>query len=94
MVESEMKLCWEGKVKDIRVSLDTLLLAEFGLIDTVDFGEFDTLLLEGGGGLLVVRGQGLAVTTPERSMRNIFRSLDQVPRTMVRRIRPGREAQS
>ena len=47
-----------------RVTLNTVLLAEVGLLGAVDLCELDVLLLEGGGGLLVLGGEGLAVTTP------------------------------
>ena len=48
----------------LRVSLDFVLLSEVGLVHTVDLCELDVLLLQGGGGLLVVGSEGLAVATP------------------------------
>lgn len=47
-----------------RVTLDTVLLAQVGLDSAVDLGDLDALVLEGGSGLLVVRGEGLAMSTP------------------------------
>lgn len=47
-----------------RVSLDTVLLAEVGLLSAVDLCELDVLLLERGGSLLVLGSEGLAVTAP------------------------------
>lgn len=47
-----------------RVTLDTVLLAQVSLDSAVDLGNLDALVLEGGGGLLVVWGEGLAVSTP------------------------------
>lgn len=41
-----------------------MLLAQVGFDSAVDLGDLDALVLEGGGGLLVVRGEGLAVSTP------------------------------
>lgn len=47
-----------------RVSLNVEVLAEISLLSAVDLGELDVLLLEGGGSLLVLGGEGLAVATP------------------------------
>jgi hypothetical protein len=44
----------DGRREDERVTLDAMVLAELGLDGAVDLGELDVLLLEGGGGLLVV----------------------------------------
>ena len=44
--------------------MDAVLLAEVGFINTVNLGEFDALLFQLGGGLLVVGSEGFAVTTP------------------------------
>ncbi len=52
-------------LQDLRVALDFLCLAEVRFLDTVDFGDFDVLLLQGGRGLLVVRSESLAMPTPE-----------------------------
>lgn len=46
------------------VALNTVLLAEVLLLCAVDLHQLDVLLLEGGGGLLVLGGEGLAVATP------------------------------
>lgn len=46
------------------VTLNTVVLAEVGLLSAVDLGESDVLLLEGSGSLLVLGGEGLAVTAP------------------------------
>ncbi len=47
-----------------RVTLDAVILAEIGLLSAVDLGEPDVLLLESGSSLLVLGGEGLAVTAP------------------------------
>jgi hypothetical protein len=47
-----------------RVTLNAILLAEVGLLSAVNLGELDVLLLEGGGSLLVLGGEGLAVAAP------------------------------
>ena len=39
-------------------------MTEIGLVNTVDLGKLDVLLLEGSGCLLVVRGESLAVPAP------------------------------
>ena len=39
-------------------------MAEVRLVNTVDFGELDTVLLQLRSGLLVVGSEGLAMTTP------------------------------
>jgi len=41
-----------------------MLGAELGMLSAVNLDELDALLLEGGGGLLVLGGEGLAVSTP------------------------------
>ena len=41
-----------------------MLLAEVGLINAVNLGELDALVLQFGGRFLVVGSEGLAVTTP------------------------------
>jgi hypothetical protein len=41
-----------------------MFLAEFGLFCAVDLGDLDVLLLEGGGSLLVLGGERLAVAAP------------------------------
>ena len=46
------------------VTLNAVVLAEVGLLSAVDLGESDVLLLEGSGSLLVLGGEGLAVTAP------------------------------
>lgn len=46
------------------VALNAKRLAEVGLLCAVNLGELDVLLLQCGGGLLVLGGEGLAVTTP------------------------------
>lgn len=46
------------------VTLDALVFAEVGLLGAVNLGELDVLLLESCGGLLVLGGEGLAVTAP------------------------------
>lgn len=51
-------------IRNVRVSLDTIGLAELGLVNAVNLGDLNVLLLERGSGLLVVRGESLAVTTP------------------------------
>ena len=52
-------------LRDLRVALDFVCLAEVRFLDTVDFGDFDVLLLQGGRGLLIVRSESLAMPTPE-----------------------------
>ena len=47
-----------------RVTLNTVVLAEVSLLSAVNLGELDVLLLKGGGSLLVLGGEGLAVATP------------------------------
>lgn len=47
-----------------RVALDAICLAEVGLLCAVDLDELDVLLLQGGSGLLVFWGKGLAVAAP------------------------------
>lgn len=47
-----------------RVTLNTIVFAEISLLSAVDLGELDVLLLEGGGSLLVLGGEGLAVAAP------------------------------
>jgi hypothetical protein len=46
------------------VTLNTVILAEVGLLSAVDLGESDVLLLEGSSSLLVLGGEGLAVAAP------------------------------
>lgn len=46
------------------VALNTVVAAEVLLLGAVDLGESDVLLLEAGGSLLVLGGEGLAVTAP------------------------------
>lgn len=46
------------------VALNTVLLAEVGLLSAVDLGKLDVLLLQRGGSLLVLGGEGLAVAAP------------------------------
>lgn len=46
------------------VALNAVILAEVSLLSAVDLGELDVLLLEGGGSLLVLGCEGLAVTAP------------------------------
>lgn len=46
------------------VTLNAVGLAEVSLLSAVDLGEADVLLLEGGGSLLVLGGEGLAVAAP------------------------------
>jgi hypothetical protein len=46
------------------VTLDALVFAEVGLLSAVNLGELDVLLLEGCSGLLILGGEGLAVTAP------------------------------
>lgn len=46
------------------VALDAVGLAEVGLFCAVDLYELDILLLQGGSGLLIFWGEGLAVATP------------------------------
>lgn len=46
------------------VALNTKLLAQIGLLGAVHLNELDILLLQGGGSLLVLGGEGLAVTAP------------------------------
>jgi hypothetical protein len=53
---------------DLRVALNALFLTKIGLVNTVNLGESDVLLLEGSGGLLIVRGECLAVTAPVCAM--------------------------
>jgi hypothetical protein len=47
-----------------RVALDTVLLAKLGLVNAVNLGELDGLVLEGISSLLILRCERLAVTTP------------------------------
>ena len=56
----------QGRDVGLRVSLDAFCLAEIGLVDTVDLGKLDVLVLEGGGRLLAVRSEGPAVAAPGR----------------------------
>lgn len=46
------------------VALDTVVGAELLVLGAVDLDELDALLGEGGSGLLVLRGQSLAVAAP------------------------------
>ena len=46
------------------VALNAVVLAEISLINAVDLGKLDVLLLESGGSLLVLGGESLAVATP------------------------------
>jgi hypothetical protein len=46
------------------VTLDAMVFAEVGLLSAVNLGELDVLLLEGCSGLLILGGEGLAVTAP------------------------------
>lgn len=48
----------------IRISLNTVRLAQVGLVDTVDLCQLNVLLLQSGSRLLVMRCQRLTVTTP------------------------------
>jgi hypothetical protein len=41
-----------------------VVLAEVGLVDTVDLGQLDVLLLQSSGSLLILGGESLAVTAP------------------------------
>ena len=50
-----------------RVTLDAVRLAEVGLINTVDLGELDALLLESSRRLFIVGRKSLAVTTPREA---------------------------
>ena len=47
-----------------RISLNTVCLAQVGLVNAVHFGEFDTLFFEGSCCFLVVRSKRLAVPAP------------------------------
>jgi hypothetical protein len=49
-----------------RVALNALGLAEIGFLNAIDLGQLNVLVLEGGGSLLVVRGEGFAMSTPWR----------------------------
>lgn len=49
---------------DSRVSLNTMLLAQVGFVDTVDLGNLDVLFFECGGSKLVFGSKGFAVATP------------------------------
>lgn len=49
---------------DARISRDAMLLAEIGLIHTVDLGNGDFALLERSRGLFIVRSECLAVPAP------------------------------
>lgn len=55
-----------GAAEDLEggVALNAVLLAEIRLLSAVDLDELDVLLLEGGGSLLVLGSEGLAVTAP------------------------------
>lgn len=47
-----------------RVALDTMFLTQLGLVNTVDLGDRDALLLQSSGSLLVLGGECLAMPTP------------------------------
>ena len=57
---------WTRGRENIRVALNSIRLAKVRLVDTVDLGELNVLLLEAGSSLLVVGSQSLAVTAPAR----------------------------
>jgi hypothetical protein len=62
-------------------------LAEICLVDTVNRGEDNILGLKGRGGFLIMRGKGLAVSTPEDYHRS-----DMMPKGFSRRsCLPGRK---
>lgn len=46
------------------VALNTIFLAEVGLLSAVHLHKLDVLLLEGSGSFLVLGGEGFAVTAP------------------------------
>jgi len=49
--------------------LNAVFLAKGGLINAVDLGELDALLLQLSSSFLVVRSEGLAMTTPANRVR-------------------------
>lgn len=46
------------------VTLNTESLTEVGLLSAIDLDQLDVLFLQGGGSLLVLGGESLAVATP------------------------------
>jgi hypothetical protein len=60
------QLSWIAPViwQDARIALDAVCLAEVRFVYTVNFGNLDSLLLEGGRSLFVVRSQRFAMAAP------------------------------
>jgi hypothetical protein len=50
--------------KNLRITLNVVLLTQVSFFDTIHFGKFDPKFFEGGGSFFIVRGEGFAMTTP------------------------------
>ena len=70
-----------------RVTLDAMRLAEVCLVDTIDFGKFDVLLLESGGCFLVMGSKNFAVTAPVSKLSQWSRER-MIDATMEQRTQP------